>query len=328
MAAKKRFKKKPAKKSKKARKKQGIPIGETLSLPEEFNDWARLQQTEYVAVEYLKKHDHTSEGEAISNSELFNGVSGLFPEHGIPEATFKVCLSILVRSNQSVINNKGRHQGYYLLSVETLESTKDVESAEPVAENSREQRNRREREKLLYPIFTQWLLTQGYSKVKDTSTSRNQDLGVWGNPDISGYKIHEVIGKTEDIEFATIEVKLSIDNWKQFIFEAVAHKRLSNRAYFAFAHLDEAISKVDPDIRHYAEIYGIGILILPMSATDIAGLVKGGDKKSLAEYSPADIIEYHSAEYERTHYHFRDRFLKAIGVNSESALHDWGDKIE
>ena len=195
-----------------------------------------------------------------------------------------------------------------------------------------DEKKRNEKEKHLYPLFKNWLFTQGFGRVKDTSATKNRDLGTWGNPDITGLKIHETLGKTTDIEIATIEVKTTLKDWKMWIFEAVAHKRFSNRTYFAFAHSEELLNKIEPDLKHYAELYGIGILILPISK-DLAEKFNS-DKKMTTnidiedDYTSTDIIEYASAHYQRTNYHFRSRFLTAISITTESLLHSWGDNIE
>ncbi|MFA5321123.1 MAG: hypothetical protein WC373_00480 [Smithella sp.] len=300
-------------------------IDKKVTLPSEFNTWDRPQQVDYIVTHILEGRKSFTAEKSIVGKDIFTQANKDFKKHGVPESTFHATLSGLVRSNTSKINCLGRKQGYFL--------TKDLSSIQVDNETEAEEKGKKEKEKekLLYPIFVEWLFTHGFSKVRDTSSARNQDLGTWGNPDITGIKIHETLGKTTDIEFVTIEVKSSPDSWKYWIFESVAHKRFSNRPYFAFAYPEEMLNKIDTDLKQYAEIYGIGILVLPLAKEvydDINKKNSKADPEKIAEYSSTDVIEISSSQYSPTYYHFRGRFLKAIGINSESELHEWGQQIK
>ncbi|MBI5633306.1 MAG: hypothetical protein HZA15_07515 [Nitrospirae bacterium] len=291
------------------------------TLPAEFTAWDRPQQVDHIVTRILEGKKAFAAEKSIFGKDIFAQANKDFKEHSIPESTFHATLSGLVRSNTSKINCLGRRQGYYL--------TKDLSSIQDdnEAEAATEEKGKIEKEKLLYPIFVEWLFTHGFSKVRDTSSARNQDLGTWGNPDITGIKIHETFGKATDIEFVTIEVKSSPDNWKYWIFESVAHKRFSNRPYFAFAYPEEMLNKIDSDLKQYAEIYGIGILVLPLAKDVYDNINKKTSKAAqykIAEYSSTDVIEISASQYSPTYYHFRGRFLKAIGINTERDHHDWG----
>lgn len=289
------------------------------TLPAEFATWDRPQQVNHIVTHILEGKKAFAAEKSIVGRDIFTQANKDFKEHSIPESTFHATLSGLVRSNTSKINCLGRRQGYFLM--------KDLSSLQDDNESATEEKGKKEKEKLLYPIFVEWLFTHGFSKVRDTSSARNQDLGTWGNPDITGIKIHETLGQTTDIEFVTIEVKSSPDNWKYWIFESIAHKRFSNRPYFAFAYPEEMLNKIDPDLKQYAEIYGIGILVLPLAKDVYDDINKKNSKTNpdkISEYSSTDVIEISSSQYSPTYYHFRGRFLKAIGINSEKELHDWG----
>lgn len=297
--------------------------GNKGSLPLGFEAWDRPKQVDYIVTHILEGRKAFAAKKSVVGKDILAQANKVFNSHNIPESTFHATLSGLVRSNTSKINCLGRKQGYFL--------TKDLSSIQPgnEVEAETEEKGKKEKERLLYPIFIEWLFTHGFSKVRDTSSSRNQDLGTWGNPDITGIKIHETLGKTTDIEFVTVEVKSSSDNWKYWIFEAVAHKRFSNRSYFAFAYPEEMLNKIDADLKQYAEIYGIGILVLPLAKEGYDALKNSKtDQYKIAEYSSTDVIEISSSRYSPTYYHFRGRFLKAIGINSESELHEWGQQIK
>lgn len=288
-------------------------------LPEYLYELKTIERIEHYATKALEILNSKSPDQSTPGQTLVNKIKELFPEHGINESTIWQYLSIIASSSDSKINKPGRNKGFYL--VDTLDSNI---KEEPLTE---ETKKNFQREKELYKLFSDWLLSKGVKKVKDTSNLKNQDLGYWGNPDITGIIPREILGELKEIEILTLEIKYSQYNWKQNIFEAVAHKRLSNRCYFCFAHQEDLISKIDADIRYYAEIYRIGILVLPMEEKDFIQLTTGiipPNNELLKDYTSLDIIEYVSAPLDNTHFHFRDRFLSSIGVKKISELYDWG----
>lgn len=172
-----------------------------------------------------------------------------------------------------------------------------------------EQNTKKEqRERTLYPVFKQWLLLQGHDQVGITAEQSNCDLGTWSNPDLTGIRSHEMFGRISEIEIATIEVKQTAGNWQYDIFEAVAHIRFANRAYFAFAHPEETIRKLSDDMRAYAELYGLGILVLPM-ATGAYNALTCGNIADIGELYASDIIELYTARRYVVTHEFRGRFL-------------------
>lgn len=293
-----------------------------LELPTDFNVWDRTRQVEHLVTAILNRKKAFSQDKSAKANDIFKELKEIYPEHGIPINTFTVTLSDLAHSNTSPITKLPNRNGYFL-NKELPQATKKEEKEKP------EETGRIEREKILYQIFINWLRAQGIQQVKDTSYARNQDLGKWGNPDITGIKIHETIGHTTDIEIITIEVKPSLEDWKHLIFESVAHKRFANRSYFAFLLPEDELGKIDADMKNYAEIYGIGILILPVKKRIYDQIISNAERRRLpddilSDYSLDDIVEVSSALYMPTHYHFRDRFLKALGITSEGELHRWG----
>jgi hypothetical protein len=121
------------------------------------------------------------------------------------------------------------------------------------------------REAALYVVLRDWLVGRGY-QAKVASNAKTG--GTWGNPDVAGIKITEGYLGRHDIEIATVEAKVSMTAWRQWIFEAVAHKRFAHRAYFAFAFgSDEPGLDRIPDVadlRKYAERYRVGVLVVFM----------------------------------------------------------------
>ncbi len=121
------------------------------------------------------------------------------------------------------------------------------------------------REVRLYSLLAEWLKT-GDFRAEDTSSARGG--GQWGNPDVIGLKVYEGIGGIIDIELISIEAKISLNNWKKEFFEAVAHKRFADRAYFCFSigtH-EPSVASLDPrlflELREYGEKYKVGILVV------------------------------------------------------------------
>lgn len=282
----------------------------------------KIEQVKWLAETILKHNEKTSVEKTMSGTDLISEIDKNYSQHGINENTLRQYLSVVANSSDSTINKPDRRRGFYILT------EKEINSSSPKEKSVEEESPVIQREKLLYPIFEQWLLGKGVRSAKDTSVNRNHDLGTWGNPDITGITIREVMGNLQDIEITTLEVKQSIENWKYNIFESVAHKRFSNRSYFCFSHPEDLIPKIDDDLRYYAEIYNIGVLILPMEKNDFGELTSSRKKElkkdMFQNYSATDIIEYFSARSDRTHYHFRDRFLKALGIGNVGDLRDWG----
>ena len=104
--------------------------------------------------------------------------------------------------------------------------------------------------------------------------------GKWGNPDILGVKRAELFGAVE-IELASVEVKLKDDNWEQFIFEAISHKRFCNRSWFGY-RIAEADKPLPKGMEYYAERYKVGVLTF-LSDDDLLKL-KSQKSDVLAEF--------------------------------------------
>lgn len=295
---------------------------ERKQLPDGFTDWDRLKQVLYLGTEVLKTMGANSEAKAVSGSEVFKAAGQMFEAHDVPESTFIIYLSKLVKE-KSAINTRGRKQGYYLSEI----AERDAAKQEPDPDEAPEVAQNKQRERILYPFFMNWLFIQGYEQVKETADTRNKDLGTWSNPDVTGLRVYDLMGSINEIEIVTIEVKTSLDNWKYYIFEAVSHRRIANRSYFAFAHPEETLNKIDQDLRHYAELYNIGVLVLPLQSVDFDAL-KNGEPNLDGKADPNDIIELFSAPYAATSLQFRARYFQSLGIQSEKDLHKWGNRLE
>lgn len=298
----------------------------TRSLPGGFESWNRTEQVKFIAEAWLEAAGAVSPQETRSGKEIVEGTKEMFPDLDIPENSVFQYLSALVRNSDSRVNTEGRRKGFYLSDAASLSAAQAgaVSNAPDVPEQSAKKERR---EHTLYEVFKQWLLLQGNDQVGVTSEERNRSLGTWSNPDLTGIRTHETLGKISEIEITTVEVKQTAGNWQYDIFEAVAHIRFANRAYFAFAHPEEMIQKLSEDMRGYAELYGVGILVLPMARTAYDALTNG-NIADIGELYAADITELYTPRRHGVNHEFRGRFLSGIGIDTEKQLSQWGERIQ
>ena len=126
------------------------------------------------------------------------------------------------------------------------------------------------REKDLYGLMELWLNQKGYA-AKDTSNLKKG--GRWGNPDIIGVERVDLFGAVQ-IDVASCEIKLAEEGWEQVIFEAISHKRFSNRSWFCYRVVSEG-SPLPKGIEYYAERYKVGVVQIILSDSEIIELQKG-----------------------------------------------------
>lgn len=88
-------------------------------------------------------------------------------------------------------------------------------------------------------------------------------MGKWGNQDITGIVVDESLG-SYDIELVTIEAKTTNKNYQYDFFEAVSHKRFSNRVYFSFASTANFLRENSDELRYYSELYGVGVVVIAL----------------------------------------------------------------
>ena len=238
----------------------------------------------------------------------------------VADGTFKMYLGRIASRLESPIVSKGRGKGggFYISSVSTETATAVLEQA--TVDNAPEAiRARVEKEKLLYQILTEWLVSQGY-RTKDISSVRA--LGKWGNPDVAGIQIHDHFGSIE-LEVATIEAKVSAMNWKQDIFEAISHRRYANRAYYAFAVPEDSARKESEEMRYYSQKFGIGVLTVVLS-NEVYSRLTNGDLSEPVSPDDAEVKEVHSPLTDLVPIRYRREFCEAIGITRIEDLGSWG----
>lgn len=225
-----------------------------------------------TATKYLEEKEAITPEKSVSSAELATHIIDCIANETINiSATQGTILNYLSRAaNQdpsSKIRSGGPHGGYWLNKNEQVEIPKQEDIVQ-VKEETGEQISFSEKD--LYPLMTLWLAQQGYLS-KDTSTTKSG--GKWGNPDIVGIDRVEIFGSIE-IEVASLEIKLSEASWEQFIFEAVSHKRFSNRSWFCY-RTKVANQPLPKGMEYYAERFRVGILQVELSDQELANLKKG-----------------------------------------------------
>lgn len=284
-----------------------------------INESRNAYERTRAASEYvLAKRDNVGPApeETMSGRDLMQAVRQEFGHiegiARIPENSFFSYLSRASTDAASRITSHGVWQGYYLQTQEQA-NERAADSVEPSQEESRDQNQRQQREAALYPMLRDWLDEQGY-RAKDIADTRI--LGVWGNPDIGGIKVADLFG-TRSIEIATIEAKIKIGGWETEIFQAISHRRYANRAYFAYA-IDES-QKIYPEMKYYAELYGVGVLQIVFTNEDYLTLTSG----TLVPYN--DLVgivrEIFPAKHRNVPQDYQKRFLDAVGVVDEASLY-------
>lgn len=296
-------------------------------LPLLTNFSTKIQKVEVATEYFLTDHEAFDNKSAIFGINIFNAVRILYPPSDSWEKnTFLQYLSIISRNENSRITCEGKRQGYYLRDVEndTVGTSNEItqsidEEGEGIGLSDEPATKYNQKEKHLYPILVDWLRERGYW-AQDIST--NKALGKWGNPDVAGINTNSNLFGGHSIEIATIEAKVTKCDWEKLIFEAVSHRRFSNRAYFAFAHPAEFYLKLPlSKMRKYGELFKVGILVILIPGDQLKNLdtaIEDDDQTDIIEIISAPLI-YVSPEYQTA-------FCRAQGVNNSQDLFRWGKK--
>ena len=260
----------------------------------------------------LQREQCTSSSQALSGKDTFEKLKRLLLASGLQSAfiaknTFLAYLSKAASIAGTDIYCNGRKQGYYTKNEEQIESVDD--STNEKAEVG---------ESALYQLFKDWLDKKGYnSKV----TSDQKKNGAWGNPDVVGIRVSEILHQ-KSIEIVSIECKKTSDVWQKWIFEAVAHRRFSDRAYFAFAQSEDVLPKITEALFRDAEYFRVGILVLKMEDSAFQHFRKTGE---LGLKNPK-IVELYPAPLSIPQLLARKKFFDNQDIREESDLHTFGQE--
>ena len=123
-----------------------------------------------------------------------------------------------------------------------------------------------ENEKDLYLIFKSWI-EKDYSNVlgenignKVLVKGKRKNSGLWSNPDFAYFYIKNQKHFLRSLEICSFEIKKNIYDSRLGSYEALAHKRIANKAYLVFQYNDsneELYKKIEEDCRKF----GIGIIL-------------------------------------------------------------------
>ena len=224
---------------------------------------------------------------------------------------------------QQAIKNIEEYKNLTVCENKSEKVTEEKDSQESSLAEDSLPRKRIQKEALLYTLLESWLVAQGYQS-QDVSAGRS--LGKWGNPDVAGISALDSLNGLS-IELVTIEAKVSLDDWEKWIFEAVSHKRFANRSYFAFAHPEETVTKIPQDMRYYAELYNIGVLVLSMDNAKYKELQSGNLREPL-DSEEVEVIEIFSAPYNFVQPKYQLKFCNALGISCLKELYRWGKTDE
>lgn len=303
-----------------------------------LHNLSTIEKIEAAAKFVLEEKNATTNETAQFGNIVFDKAVTEFPGEGFVKNTFLQYLSVISKKEESLINCQGKRQGYYLSeAAKTVyeASQQFLQNAEvmgvtaestclltPLAIPVSSIAARVQKELLLYPVLLEWLMERRY-RAKDISNNRS--LGKWGNPDVAGIKSLDIFNGIS-IEIVTIEAKVTKDGWEQLIFEAISHRRFANRAFFAFAHPLELFDKLPLDeMRYYAELFNVGILVIQLEASTFNELVNG--ELTALDPSTVDIIELNSAPYQLVQPKYQLEFCKAQAIDSLQDLHRWGSEL-
>lgn len=232
-------------------------------------------------------------GRPVQSSEIKQWVGDNHPaDLSVLEKSWTTYLPAAAKDPANRIGRQPSGYGYVLLDevvdvageegecTETLPAEPSAE-AEGGAEAQKGKNQKREAQ--LYSVLRDWLRGAGY---RAEETANTKTGGAWGNPDLTGLRVVEGFLCQKDLEVATIEAKVSLNNWKREFFEAVSHKRFAHRAYFAFAVGSDRPTidaiQAATELRVYGEKFRVGVLVVFMPVATYAALATGSDLPDLA----------------------------------------------
>lgn len=292
-----------------------------------------VQIIESTASEILQQKKAVNKDEAVLLPEIVAAFKQR--QSNINESTLSAYLSKLARSGTSSIRSAGKKRGFFISPV-TL-ATADATQALPVeavidhqlasiehpsAALAKGREPRQMIEKKLYQMIKEWLETESYSVAVTADKTAN---GKWGNPDVTGIKVIDTVSENKEIEIITIEIKPNVDQWKQFIFEAVSHTRFANLSYYCFAYPESSRNGHEQELYLYAEEFGIGLLGIEMEDADYQNFL-------INQYEPkfedVEIIEIQTPRLKFLRPYFREKFLESLGISCLKDLILWPGKAE
>jgi hypothetical protein len=264
----------------------------------------------------LKVLDKATKEEPMKVGELLSKIEKSLEETIKSYLIYRDLNAAAQDSSSRIRSRKGRNGGYFIapLSSTSLEE-KTLSKSEIEKEKTLEQH--------LWPLVALWL-----KQVKRLPSSSHEVAnlkrgGKWSNPDVVGLNPIEELGFF-DVEITTVEVKPTLVQWRQFFFEAVSHKRFSERVYFIYRTIDQDTDE-DEELRKYAEKYNVGLVKMELSEDDYKSLTNW---KKLTEEDKINLLDYFvelmPAPFEAISIRDKITFLRQIGISNKSELYSFG----
>ena len=239
-------------------------------------------------------------------------------------ASWFVSLSWAAQSDGSRIARQAGHRGYFLASSAPADAPSEDVDEELTTDGgvivSGAVTSYQQREAKLYELLKTWLSGMGY---RTGVVSKTRVGGTWRNPDIAGVLVTSNIAGGAEVEIATIEAKLAVDRVDQRFFEAVAHKRFSNRVYFAL--VARTTQKIPSDFRSAAERFKVGVLVVRMRDEAYDWLIEGDVRDLEVSDGNAEVEEYWPAAFEAVPPSALKAFLEQnLGIGRAEELYTFG----
>lgn len=257
----------------------------------------------------------TREDNPMSVKDLLAQISQILPDDVKTYLVYHDVLNASQDPTSRISSRKGRGGGYFILT-ESAVQTDELVSAKS---------NRQERvlEKYLWPVVALWLKQVKSLDRVSYEVANLKSGGVWSNPDVVGLSPFEELGFF-DVEIVTAEVKPSLTQWRYFFFEAVSHKRFSERSYFIFR--SDGSGSHEEELRQYAEKYRIGLVKMDFSDDEVKGLSKWDSfsEEDKTEYVER-FVEMIPAPFEAISVREKVRFLHQVGISNKKDLFHFGD---
>ena len=279
------------------------------------------KQVEMVVSFILEKEECTHSGKTLDTKNIQEKYKKLKADNPdlvqLNPSSISTYLSFLSHDSNSSINCQGRKQGYYISLASSL--SLDVEETAGCTDDknaSGDTSSHKQLEKSLYPIMLSWLASK-VDRVKDVSSYRGSTK--WRNPDILGVNFKNLLG-IEHVELVSIEVKPYMNNWQQYIFEAVSHYMFVHRSYYAFLHPVE--EKIPDIMKIYANQFGIGLISIELDKEDWDKFQTDG---KLPEAEDIDIIEVAPSVYHEPNIDLESEYLRGIQIHNITELHEFGN---
>jgi hypothetical protein len=285
---------------------------DTVSLPASISDEDKVI---YEAAQTAL--DGTTEDNPKKTAEVVQAIEKTLNDKTPSNQVYQAINRLSKLPDSRIGSRKGRNGGYFLISKDNIRF--DDSDSRPSSKSDKTL------ERHIWPAAAEWLrFTKNVARVS-FDVANKKGGGVWGNPDVVGLSILEQLG-FYDVEITTLEVKPSLTNWKYYFFEAVSHKRFSERVYFIFRSTDGIENELRLEVLRYAEKYGVGIVDLQLNDEDYTKL-RLWDKLSFEDKAQIldAFVEIAPAPFEPISVRDKINFLEILGLDTKQSLYLFGD---